>query len=184
MPQFVPGRGFDYTIALLQTNAWRTLNGNSNSQDRKQDRIRQGSAGQESSSQHNGTIGATLINKLRSALGLAGNLRSTTKTKTPPRSAIKLPNSGKKQGREPKAFSSKTNLFAVSRSNGKKTDQAAMQTKLPAKFNSQDGSLEELECDIDRVLFKVMGLGGLPAVEESLRQTRRLLYGGFSPKRS
>jgi hypothetical protein len=133
---------------------------------------------------HDGTIGATLINKLRSALGLAGNLRSTTKTKTPPRSAIKLPNSGKKQGREPKAFSSKTNLFAVSRSNGKKTDQAAMQTKLPAKFNSQDGSLEELECDIDRVLFKVMGLGGLPAVEESLRQTRRLLYGGFSPKRS
>jgi hypothetical protein len=133
---------------------------------------------------HDGTIGATLVNKLRSDLGLAGNLRSATKTKTPPRSGDILRNSGKKRSGKPKNVSSRTNLFAPSGPNGRKMDQAAMHTELRAKLTSHHGSLEELERDIDRLLFKVMGLGGLPAVEESLRQTRRLLYGGFSPKRS
>ena len=53
-----------------------------------------------------------------------------------------------------------------------------------AKIGRFHGSIEELEEDIDRLLFKVMQLGGLPAIEESLRQTRRLLYGGFSGSRS
>jgi hypothetical protein len=137
----------------------------------------------KSAGQH-GTISATLVNKLRSSLGLAGNLRSTTKTKTRPRSTEKLPYSGKKRGGKLKGGSSTTILLTAARSNGKKTDQAAMQTELRAKVNDHHGSLEELEGDIDRLLFKVMGLGGLPEIEESLRQTRRLLYSSFSGKRS
>jgi hypothetical protein len=136
------------------------------------------SAGQD------GTISATLVNKLRSSMGLAGNLRPTPKTKTRSRSVEKRPPSGKKRGEKLKSSSSETVPLAPSRSNGKKTDQAVMQNERRAKVNSHHGSLEELECDIDRLLFKVMELGGLPAIEDSLRQTRRLLYGGFSGKRS
>jgi hypothetical protein len=138
------------------------------------------SAGQD------GTISATLVNKLRSSMGLAGNLRPTpkTKTKTRSRSVKKRPPSGKNRGEKLKRSSSETVPPAPSRSSGKKTDQAAMQNERRAKVNSHHGSLEELECDIDRLLFKVMELGGLAAIEDSLRQTRRLLYGGFSGKRS
>jgi hypothetical protein len=136
------------------------------------------SAGQD------GTISATLVNKLRSSMGLAGNLRPTPKTKTRSRSVEKRPPSGKNRGEKLKSSSSETVPPAPSRANGKKTDQAAMQNERRAKVNSHHGSLEELECDIDRLLFKVMELGGLPAIEDSLRQTRRLLYGGFSGKRS
>jgi hypothetical protein len=50
------------------------------------------SAGQD------GTISATLVNKLRSSMGLAGNLRPTPKTKTRSRSVEKRPPSGKKRG--------------------------------------------------------------------------------------
>ena len=136
------------------------------------------SAGQD------GTISATLVNKLRSSMGLAGNLRPTPKTKTRSRSVEKRPPSGKNRGEKLKSSSSETVPPATSHSNGKKTAQAAMQNERRAKVNSHYGSLEELECDIDRLLFKVMELGGLPAIEDSLRQTRRLLYGGFSGKRS
>jgi hypothetical protein len=136
------------------------------------------SAGQD------GTISATLVNKLRSSMGLAGNLRPTPKTKTRSRSVEKRPLSGKNRGEKLKSSSSESVPPAPSRSNGKKTAQAAMQNERRAKVSSHHGSLEEFECDIDRLLFKVMELGGLPAIEDSLRQTRRLLYGGFSGKRS
>ena len=38
-------------------------------------------------------------------------------------------------------------------------------------------ALNELEADIDRLIFKVMGVGDLTEIEDSLRQARRLLYG-------
>lgn len=37
--------------------------------------------------------------------------------------------------------------------------------------------LDDLEADIDRLLFKVMGIGNLTEIEDSLRRARRLLYG-------
>ena len=37
-------------------------------------------------------------------------------------------------------------------------------------------ALDELEAEIDRLIFKVMGVGDLSQIEDSLRQTRRLLY--------
>lgn len=129
---------------------------------------------------HDGTISPTLVNKLRASLGLAGNLRPASKSTKRPSSTEKLPRTGKKRGSKSKSVASKTSLLAASRSNGRKTDQPATQTKLRAKGSSHQSFLEELEGDIDRLLFKVMELGGLPAIEESLRQTRRLLYGGFS----
>ena len=65
---------------------------------------------------------------------------------------------------------------------GERRTSLPSQSALRGKTSSHHESLEELEADIDRLLFKVMGLGGLSAIEESLRQARRLLYGGFSVK--
>ncbi len=129
-----------------------------------------------------GSISATLVNKQRAALGLAGNLRA--KNKTQPNSAPmnKAQYTGKKRGRKPKNTASETVLHTALHSNGRKTGQPAITVALRGKTSSEHESLEELEADIDRLLFKVMGLGGLTAIEESLRQARRLLYGGFSVK--
>jgi hypothetical protein len=127
-----------------------------------------------------GSISATLVNKQRSALGLAGNLRSTSKKKTEPSPIEKPPYTGKKRGRKPKNMTTETVVLAPSSANGRKTEQPANKVEHRGRAIRHHGALEELEVDIDRLLFKVMGLGGLSAVEESLRRTRRLLYGGFA----
>jgi hypothetical protein len=103
-----------------------------------------------------GSISGTLVNKMRSQLGLTGNLRGRPRSSAGPKSY-----SGKRRGRKPKGLANQT-------SNGAGT------------FRSPRGrtpKLEELEADIDRLVFKVMGIGDLPDVEESLRQVRRKLYG-------
>jgi hypothetical protein len=126
-----------------------------------------------------GSISATLVNKQRSSLGLAGNLRSKSKNKTDSSPIEKLPYTGKKRGRKPKHMNTESVAFASSSANGRKTEQPTTKVEHRRKVNRHPGSLEEVEADIDRLLFKVMRLGGLAAVEESLRRTRRLLYGGF-----
>ena len=40
--------------------------------------------------------------------------------------------------------------------------------------------LDELEADIDRLIFKSMAIGDLIEIENSLRQARRLLYGAMN----
>jgi hypothetical protein len=129
-----------------------------------------------------GSISATLVNKQRAALGLAGNLRAKNKPKPDLAPGNKAMYTGKQRGRKPKGTVSEILLHAAPHSNGRKTDQPAVKLELRGKASGRHESLEELEVDIDRLLFKVMGLGGLTAIEESLRQTRRLLYGGFSGK--
>jgi hypothetical protein len=127
-----------------------------------------------------GSISATLVNKQRAALGLAGNLRAKNKKKAESPRAEKASYAGKKSGRKPKSASNGTVLRTAPHSNGRKLEQPAIKINLRGKSSGHAESLEELEADIDRLLFKVMGLGGLSSIEESLRQARRLLYGGFS----
>ena len=129
-----------------------------------------------------GSISATLVNKQRAALGLAGNLRAKNKPKPDSSPVNQARYSDKKRGRKPKGTVSEIGLHTGPHSNGRRTDQPAVKLELRGKASGRHESLEELEADIDRLLFKVMGLGGLSAIEESLRQTRRLLYGGFSEK--
>jgi hypothetical protein len=40
--------------------------------------------------------------------------------------------------------------------------------------------LAEVEADIDRLLFRLMGAGGLETIEDGLRKVRRLLYRSLS----
>jgi hypothetical protein len=130
-----------------------------------------------------GQISPTLVNKLRSALGLAGNLRSKNKKKTEPATTAKSAYTGKKRGRKPKQTGIPTVDLTPSYLNGRKANETKDEQPSRGGLNANRKALEELEADFDRLLFKVMAMGGSPAIEESLRQTRRLLYGGFAGNR-
>lgn len=102
-----------------------------------------------------GSISNTLVSKMRAQLGLTGNLRGKKAT------GEKKSYTGKKRGRKPKGLTAQPN-------DGFET-HGFMSARKPR--------LNELEADIDRLVFKVMGIGDLPEIEDSLRQVRRLLYG-------
>lgn len=118
-----------------------------------------------------GTISVTLVNKQRAALGLAGNLRGKTTRIVGSSAADQTAQNRKKHGPTVRGPGNGKMLPAGPHANGK--------VERRAKASGRAGILEELEVDIDRLLFKVMSLGGMPAIEDSLRQTRRLLYGKF-----
>jgi hypothetical protein len=105
----------------------------------------------------NGTISATLVNKTRSMLGLTGNLRGMPKTSTNRRAM----STGKKVGRPRMATAAALNVQ-------------------PRMSTSPTAALNELEADIDRLIFKAMVIGDLTEIENSLRQARRLLYGAMT----
>jgi hypothetical protein len=46
----------------------------------------------------------------------------------------------------------------------------------PSQTSGRSWQLADLESDVDRLIFKAMQIGGLARIEESLRETRRLLY--------
>ena len=99
-----------------------------------------------------GTISASLVNHVRAKMGLTGNLnRKTEETGTVV--------TGKKRGR-PRKDTTAVVYAQPRRSNGVRTVV-----------------LDELETDIDRLLFKAMAIGDLGEIEDSLRRVRRLLYG-------
>jgi len=111
-----------------------------------------------------GTISETLVNKTRSQMGLAGNLRGKPRTKTQAAST-KRAYTGKKRGRKPKQ-----ETVAIADGNS-------------APAGKRNDRMVELEADLDRLLFRVMNEGELAPVEHSLREARRRLYAAFVTKR-
>jgi hypothetical protein len=105
-----------------------------------------------------GSISATLVNKMRAQLGLTGNLRGKTKA-----AAEKKPYTGKKRGRRPKGATAEAAT-------------ATPKVETRGRKSSLTLGLNELEADIDRLVFKVMGIGNFPEIEDSLRQVRRVIY--------
>src|SRR5208282_5912386 len=99
-----------------------------------------------------GTISEALVYKARASLGLTGNLQGKTKKEA------KTTSTGKKLGRPRK----ETTAAGKGQPRGRKSNRSL--------------ALNELEADIDRLIFKVMGIGDLTRIEDSLRQARRLLY--------
>ena len=89
-------------------------------------------------------------------MGLTGNLRGTTKT-----SNGRATSTGKKRDRPRKETAAAVNV--------QPREQSA-----PARV------LNDLEADIDRLIFKAMAIGDLTEIEDSLRQARRLLYGALT----
>ncbi len=104
-----------------------------------------------------GTISTALVYNTRASLGLTGNLR--WKTKKPKTAAKgKATSTGKKPGRP------------------RKEPTSAVNGQPRGRKSARTLALTELEADIDRLIFKVMGVGDLTEIEDSLRQVRRLLY--------
>ena len=100
-----------------------------------------------------GTISTSLVYKARASLGLTGNLSEKTK-----KSKAKTTSTGKKLGRL-------------------RNEPTAPVTGQPrGRKSARTLALTELEADIDRLIFKVMGVGDLTEIEDSLRRARRLLY--------
>jgi hypothetical protein len=99
-----------------------------------------------------GTISKTVVDKMRSTLGLTGNLRGNNKT----------PKTGMKRARP------------------RKQTTAAVSVQPRESNGPRTLVLHDLEADIDRLIFKAMAVGDLTEIEDSLRQTRRLLYGALT----
>ena len=101
-----------------------------------------------------GTISETLVYKTRASLGLTGNLSGKTKAAA----EGKATPTGKKRGRP------------------RKEPTAPVTGQPRGRKSARTLALTELEADIDRLIFKVMGVGDLTEIEDSLRRARRLLY--------
>jgi hypothetical protein len=95
-----------------------------------------------------GTISQTVVDKMRASLGLTGNTRRNV-TKSKPSTAAKKPGQLQKNTTAP---------------------VAAQPRGIQSTF------LEEMEADIDRLIFKAMAVGDLAEIEDTLRRARRLLY--------
>ena len=101
-----------------------------------------------------GTISTALVYKARASLGLTGNLSGKTKAAA----EGKATSTGKKLGRP------------------RKEPTAPVTGQPRGRKSNRSLALNELEADIDRLIFKVMGVGDLTEIEDSLRQARRQLY--------
>jgi hypothetical protein len=116
---------------------------------------------------HPGSVSPTLVSKLRSDLGLAGNLRSRSKTKEG-NGAIEAPKASPPKGR----FTPKSYGKPRAQANG---THAASAPETKPRSSDRERILEEAEGDIDRLIFKLMDVGGMGEVEEALRRARRML---------
>jgi hypothetical protein len=103
-----------------------------------------------------GTISPALVNQMRAKLGLTGNLHGGAKRPKPSPT-------GKKRGRPRKETTAAVN--------GKPTGQPR---------GDWSTALNDMEADIDRLIFKAMAIGDLTEIEATLRRTRRLLYAALS----
>ncbi len=104
-----------------------------------------------------GTISHPIISQVRKQLGLTGNLRGKTK-KSESTAQEKAPYTGKKLGRPRK----ETTVAGNGLPRGRRSNRSL--------------ALNELEADIDRLIFKVMGVGDLTEIETVLREARRRVY--------
>jgi hypothetical protein len=118
-----------------------------------------------------GSISETLVNKLRSELGLTGNLRARRKP-AEKNGAASQASSARTRVAEPK----RPGRPAPSKTNGVHIPASVSQeTKTSSKGAERTRVLTKLEGDIDEMIFEVKGAGGLPAFEETLRKARRIL---------
>jgi hypothetical protein len=104
-----------------------------------------------------GTISRTLVDKTRALLGLTGSQRGKSE-ETKRSTKGKATPSGKKLGRP------------------RKKNTAAVNVQPQGNKSARTVALTDLEADLDQLIFKVMGIGDLTQIEDSLRRARRLLY--------
>lgn len=110
---------------------------------------------------HEGSISSALVSNLRSKLGLTAGSKNAESNGTSESDKARKPKR-KKRGRP-----------AKDKASGMVAEPA---TEPKPRSGGRDRALAEVEGDIDRLIFKLMGIGGMETIEEGLRKVRRLLY--------
>jgi hypothetical protein len=114
-----------------------------------------------------GSISETLVNKLRSEMGLSGNLRGRPRAASAAQAGEKA--NGRKRRRR---VSAKANGRSRTPADG---SPAAPAAERKPRSGERGRMLEEVEGDIDRLIFKLMIVGGMADVEDALRRVRRVV---------
>lgn len=117
---------------------------------------------------HSGSISQTLVNKQRSLMGLAGNLKGGRPKKSEAAAGEERTYTGRKRGRKPRSANLNGHQGAA--------EGRTIGGEGRGRAGARPAQLSQIEAEIDRLLFRVMNLGGLENIEDSLRRTRRLLY--------
>jgi hypothetical protein len=105
-----------------------------------------------------GGVSESLVSKVRSDLKLAGNTRK-----------------GSKAASGAGADKAKKTTKAVAKKAGSETAAAAPEPGKKPSRTDRTRLLEEVEGEIDRLIFRLMSVGGLAEVEDALRAARRRL---------
>jgi hypothetical protein len=116
---------------------------------------------------HQGPIQSSLVSTLRRKLGLMDTERAGSRP---------AEGDGAAEVPQPKVRASKPRRRGRRRK-GKASDASGTPaTGRRPSSGGRDRMLAEIERDIDRLVFKLMTLGGFEAIEAELRKVRRLLY--------
>ena len=112
-----------------------------------------------------GSISTSLVSNVRSRMRLAGSLQGgLRRTRTTGAADVGGAVTGNRRGRPAMQIQSGTNGPSRAKTRGSRTD------------------LMDLEVEIDRLLLKVVEIGSLPEVENTLRNARRQLYASLFPR--
>ncbi|MBV8314583.1 MAG: hypothetical protein JOZ53_06570 [Planctomycetaceae bacterium] len=126
---------------------------------------------------HAGTISESLVNKIRSRMGLTGPPRPGARDTESAESAEPLAAPATRQQTGPKRVGGRS----PAQGDERPVPQVTASEAGPQGSGSQSGGddrtrvLTKLESQIDELLFAIKVAGGLPEFEEALRRTRRIL---------
>ena len=113
-----------------------------------------------------GPISSALVSNLRSELGLTGNLRGGSKSAGSNGAPQPVETTARRPKRKKRGQPAK----------GKASGIVAEPTKeRKPRSGGLDMALEEIEGDIDRLIFKLIAVGGMETIEDELRKVRRRL---------
>ena len=115
---------------------------------------------------HEGPISSALVSNLRSKMGLTGNLRTgprTAESNGAPES-VKATAGRKKHKKRGRGAKGKAIGIVAEPAKERKPRSGGL-----------DVAIDEIEGDIDRLIFKLMSVGGMDEIEDELRRVRRRL---------
>ena len=121
-----------------------------------------------------GKLSSTLVTGLRSKLGLTGNIRTRTRTAEAGSTASASTSAGS-------ATRAETKHSVVKRSPGRPRKIAtngtltAADTEKKTTTGNREHHIAEIERDFDRLIFKLMHVGGFDRLEDDLRAARRIV---------
>jgi hypothetical protein len=117
-----------------------------------------------------GTISRSAVGKVRALMGLTSGKRA------PRKEAKAAAGTAKKTDTQSKAAKPRDESPALG--NGTTAPMARPHTQPAETSEVRAGVFDELESDLDRVLFRVMSIGNMPEVERLIRHCRRIVIRG------